>query len=51
LNPRFEVVVQLKDAIRSILWQTHRKNADELMNAESPAFLADGQLDEALDPV
>ena len=48
-NPRFEVVVQLKGAIRSILWKIYRKKADELTSAESPAFF-DMQLDEALDP-
>ena len=49
LNPRFEIVVQLKGAIRSILWKIYRKKADELTNAESPAFF-DMQLDDALDP-
>ena len=49
LNPRFEVVVQLKGAVRSILWKIYRKKGDELTSAESPAFF-DMQLDEALDP-
>lgn len=49
-NPRFEVVVQLKGAIRSILWKIYRKKGDELTSAESPAFF-DMQLDgAALDP-
>jgi len=48
-NPRFEVVIQLKGAIRSILWKIYRKKADELTSTESPAFF-DMQVDEALDP-
>ena len=28
LNPRFEIVVQLKGAIGSILWKFHRKSGD-----------------------
>lgn len=49
LNPRFEVGIQLKGAIRSILWKIYRKKGDELTSAESPAFF-DMQLDDALDP-
>jgi hypothetical protein len=49
LNPRFEIVVQLKGAIRSILWRIHRKSGDKLTSAESPEFF-DAQLEEAPDP-
>src|SRR5258708_23031653 len=49
LNPRFEIAVQLKGAVRSILWKIHRKSGDKLTSAESPEFF-DGQSAEALDP-
>jgi hypothetical protein len=49
LNPRFEITVQLKGAIRSILWRIYRKTGDKLTSAESPAFF-DGQLEETPDP-
>ena len=49
LNPRFEIAVQLKGAVRSILWKIHRKSGDRLTSAESPEFF-DAQSAEALDP-
>lgn len=49
INPRFEILVQLKGAIRSILWKIHRKSGDKLTSAESPEFF-DSQLEETPDP-
>lgn len=48
-NPRFEIVVQLKGAIRSILWNIHKRKAAGLTSSEEPAFF-EAQLDESLDP-
>lgn len=48
-NPRFEVMVQLKGAIRSILWNIHKRKAAGLTSSEAPAFF-EAQLDAALDP-
>jgi len=49
INPRFELPVQLKGAIRSILWKIHRKSGDKLTSAESPEFF-DAQLEDTPDP-
>ncbi len=49
INPRFELPVQLKGAIRSILWKIHRKSGDKLTSAESPEFF-DAQLERTPDP-
>ena len=49
LNPRFEIVVQLRGAIRSILWKIHRKSGDKLTSTESPEFF-DAYLEETPDP-
>lgn len=49
LNPRFEIAVQLKGAIRSILWKIHRKSGDKHTSAEAPEFF-DAQSAEVLDP-
>ncbi len=48
-NPRFEIVVQLKGAIRSILWNIHKRKGAGLTSSEEPAFF-EAQLDESLDP-
>jgi hypothetical protein len=48
-NPRFEIMVQLKGAIRSILWNIHKRKAAGLTSSEEPAFF-EAQLDAALDP-
>jgi hypothetical protein len=48
-NPHFEIMVQLKGAIRSILWNIHKRKAAGLTSSEEPAFL-EAQLDESLDP-
>ncbi len=49
LNPDFEVVVQIKGAIRSILWNIHRRRSAELTRSHEPAFF-DTQCDERLNP-
>jgi hypothetical protein len=49
INPRFDLPVQLKGAIRSILWKIHHKSGDKLTSAESPEFF-DAQLEKAPDP-
>lgn len=49
INPRFELLVQLKGAIRSILWKIHRKSGDKLTSAESPEFF-DAQMEATPDP-
>ena len=49
LNDRFDTVVQLKGAIRSILWNIHKLKAAELTSSEVPAFF-ETQLDSTLDP-
>jgi len=49
INPRFDLPVQLKGAIRSILWKIHHKSGDKLTSAESPEFF-DAQLEETSDP-
>jgi len=49
INPRFDLPVQLKGAIRSILWKIHHKSGDKLTSAESPEFF-DAQLEETPDP-
>jgi hypothetical protein len=49
LNPHFEITVQLKGAVRSILWKIYRKRADALTSAESPEFF-DTQPEEMPDP-
>ncbi len=49
LNPSFEIVVQLKGAVRSILWKIHRKSGDRLTSAASPEFFY-AQSAEALNP-
>lgn len=48
-NPRFEVMVQLKGAIRSILWNIHKRKGAGLTSSEEPAFF-EAQLDATLDP-
>lgn len=48
-NPRFETMVQLKGAIRSILWNIHKRKATGLTTSEDPGFF-ETQLDAALDP-
>jgi hypothetical protein len=42
-------MVQLKGAIRSILWNIHKRKAAGLTSSEEPAFF-EAQLDAALDP-
>lgn len=48
-NPRFDVVVQLKGAIRSILWNIHKRKGVNLTSSEEPAFF-EAQFDAALNP-
>ena len=48
-NPRFEVMVQLKGAIRSILWNIHKRKGAGLTSSEEPAFF-EARLDATLDP-
>lgn len=49
LNDRFDIVIQLKGAIRSILWKIYQKRVDKFTSAESPVFF-DMQDGETPDP-
>src|SRR5690349_502521 len=37
-NPKYDVFTQLKGAVRSILWNLHKKKSSKLTSAEPPEF-------------
>jgi len=41
LNPKYSVLVQIKGAVRSILWNLYAKKESKLTSAEEPAFFND----------
>lgn len=48
-NPKVDVVTQLKGAVRSMLWNLHKKKGSKLTTTEEPAFF-EFHLDNKPDP-
>jgi hypothetical protein len=48
-NPKYDVLIQLKGAVRSILWNLHKKKSSKLTAPEPPEFF-DLNVDQKPDP-
>ena len=49
LNPKYSVLIQLKGAVRSILWNLHAKKESKLTSSAGPEFF-DDRLDDGPTP-